>query len=96
QLCITGHALPQPVALCVLNESARKAPAEQIEKEVSTLLKSLNSKLEKHEQIEHCIFVKDEWTVDAGMMTPTLKIRRHSVEARYRGVIDQARQNRNP
>ncbi|WP_141731584.1 AMP-binding protein [Oligoflexus tunisiensis] len=90
QLCITGNTLPSPVALCVLTESARKQPQELILKEFSESLLRLNKKLDKHERINRCILIHEDWTVDGGMMTPTLKVKRHQVEAKYRHVISKA------
>jgi len=90
QLCVTGDSLSSPVALCVLTESARNQPQELILREFSASLQRLNKKLESHERIERCILIQEEWTIDAGMMTPTLKVKRHQVEAKYRGVISKA------
>ncbi len=90
QLCVTGDSLSNPVALCVLTESARNQPQDLILREFSASLLRLNKKLESHERIDRCILIQEEWTVDAGMMTPTLKVKRHQVEAKYRGVISKA------
>ncbi len=90
QLCVMGNALSSPVALCVLTESARNQPEALILREFSESLKRLNKRLEKHERIDRCILIQDEWTVDAGMMTPTLKVKRHQVEAKYKGVVSKA------
>jgi long-chain acyl-CoA synthetase len=90
QLCITGNMLPSPVALCVLTEAARKQPQDLILKEFSESLQRLNKKLDKHERINRCILIHEDWTVDGGMMTPTLKVKRHQVEAKYRQVISKA------
>lgn len=94
QLCVTGQSLPQPVALCVLNAAARQQPRDQVKQDMLAALKRLNSQLEKHEQIEQCILLDEEWTVDAGLMTPTLKIRRHTIEARYQELIHHAASSR--
>ena len=34
------------------------------------------------------MIVDDEWTTDNGLLTPTLKIKRDELEARYRPVVD--------
>ena len=90
QLCVTGQSLPQPVALCVLHQKHREQPSEVLINEMAEALKRLNKSLEKHEQIERCILLREEWTVDAGMMTPTLKIRRHKIEAKFQDLIAQS------
>jgi long-subunit acyl-CoA synthetase (AMP-forming) len=32
--------------------------------------------------------MKDEWTVDNGLLTPTLKVKRHNLEEHYEGLIN--------
>lgn len=90
QLCVMGAAMNRPVALCVLTDAARKRPQAIVTEDFTAALRRLNGKLDKHERIDHCILVRDEWTVDAGMMTPTMKIKRHSIESRYKNLIAQA------
>ncbi|MGM0477476.1 MAG: AMP-dependent synthetase/ligase, partial [Pseudomonadota bacterium] len=40
--------------------------------------------------IEYVIPVTDEWTVENGILTPTFKVRRHLVQARYSGALVSA------
>lgn len=94
QLCIMGHALPSPVAVCVLTEAARRHPEAFIVQEFHESLKRVNGKLDKHERIDHCILIQDEWTVESGIMTPTLKIKRHQVEKQYQGLVAQTISNK--
>ena len=46
--------------------------------------------LDDKDRIFTNIYGFQDWTVDGGMMTPTLKVKRHQVEAKYRGVISKA------
>jgi long-chain acyl-CoA synthetase len=36
------------------------------------------------------IVVKDEWTIDNGLLTPTMKIKRDVLEAKYKDLISQS------
>ena len=80
QVCIVGTGIPQPIALIVLSEVGRKLSKDNL---ISSLLKSVkevNKTLEKHEHIEKVVIMKEDWTMDNGLLTPTLKIKRNSVE----------------
>jgi long-chain acyl-CoA synthetase len=46
-------------------------------------LKQLNAQLAAHERLSHFVLVSEAWTVDNGCMTPTMKIRRNVLEARF-------------
>lgn len=57
---------------------------EQIQKEVNQVNKTLGS----HEQISRIRLVCEEWTPATGELSPTLKLRRSIVAAKYQHLID--------
>jgi long-chain acyl-CoA synthetase len=57
---------------------------EQIQKEVNLVNKMLGS----HEQISRIRLVCEEWTPATGELSPTLKLRRSIVAAKYQHLID--------
>jgi len=83
QVCVVGDGLPQPLALCVLSEAGRKEPREHLEGSLKRLLEETNQVLDKHEQLNGLVLVPEVWAVDNGFLTPTLKIKRASVESAY-------------
>ncbi len=87
QLCVLGADRAQPVALAVFKDVADEARA-QIEQRLQLALQQLNNTLESHEQLARIIVVFEQWTTDNGLMTPTLKIRRHEIERRYAKLVD--------
>ncbi|MWV13508.1 AMP-binding protein [Pseudomonas sp. R-28-1W-6] len=83
QVCVVGDGLPQPLALCVLSETGRKQPREQLEGSLKRLLDEINQELDKHERLHSLVLVPEVWAVDNGFLTPTLKIKRAIVEGAY-------------
>lgn len=93
-LCLVGAGLKQPVALVVLSEIGRKLPREQLEKELIASQEQVNATLEAHEEIAGIVVVKEPWSIDNGFLTPTMKIKRHSVEERYAGLVNELLDNK--
>ena len=87
QVCLMGSNLDQPLALIELSPAARLLPAEQVSTELQATLAHLNTQLQPHERISHFVLVREPWTVDNGCMTPTMKIRRNVLEARYTELV---------
>ncbi|WJN57189.1 AMP-binding protein [Pseudomonas sp. SO81] len=94
QVCVVGDGLPQPLALCVLSEAGRKESREQLEGSLKRLLEETNQVLDKHEQLNGLVLVPEVWAVDNGFLTPTLKIKRASVETAYSPHFDAWGQRR--
>ena len=88
QVCVTGSQLKQPIGLVVLSVEALKLPAADIEQSLLATLNEVNSTLESHAVLDCLIVMKDEWTVDNGLLTPTLKVKRHNLEDHYESLIN--------
>lgn len=93
QACVWGDAaMAQPLAMVVLAEHIRKAKdlAAQRERLTASLeahLDKVNAQLDPHEQLQKLIVMSDEWTVENGLLTPTLKLKRGAIEAKYAGQL---------
>ena len=83
QVCLMGSNLDQPLALIELSPAAREQSREQVTADLQQTLQQLNAQLQAHERVSHFILVREAWTVDNGCMTPTMKIRRNVLEARF-------------
>ncbi|GAC32531.1 AMP-binding protein [Paraglaciecola polaris] len=88
QVCVTGSQLKQPIALVVLSEDAQRQDKERLEKSLLDTLASVNSGLESHAVLDRLVIMKDDWTVENGLLTPTLKIKRHLLEDKYEALIN--------
>lgn len=83
QVCVIGSGLPAAMVLCTLAEQARNVEKPLIKHELNALLEEVNSTLEHHEQLARVIICKEEWTIQNGLLTPTLKIKRKNIDAQY-------------
>jgi long-subunit acyl-CoA synthetase (AMP-forming) len=88
QVVVTGSQLKQPIGLVVLSEEALKLPSEEIEQSLLATLNKVNGTLESHAVLDCLVVMKDEWTVDNGFLTPTLKVKRHNLEEHYESLIN--------
>ena len=91
QVCVLGAGMPAPVAVVVLSDAAEQEPRESVEESLETTLTDTNKRLESHERLSGMIIVDDEWTTENGLLTPTLKIKRDDLEARYRALVEEHR-----
>ena len=83
QICVAGLGLPQPILLGVASEVGKAKGNETLEAILSKRLDEVNKQLTGYKKISTVIITKDEWTVDNGLTTPTLKIKRNQVDKKY-------------
>jgi long-chain acyl-CoA synthetase len=87
QVCVTGTNLPQPIALLVLSEKARQHNKEGIVESLRKTLINVNSTLESHQRLDRIVIFKDEWSIENDLLTPTLKVKRHVIEEKFKSII---------
>ena len=80
QICVVGTGIPQPIALITVSELGKAKSKEDLSKGLIETVNQINPKFEKHEKIEKVVIMKEDWTVDNGLTTPTLKVKRNSIE----------------
>jgi len=94
QLCFVGTGLNQPIMLATLSADARTRPRADVERALTTDLDAVNATLEPHERIAKILIVSDTWGIDNGLTTPTMKVKRSQVEARYAELLQKESQSR--
>jgi long-subunit acyl-CoA synthetase (AMP-forming) len=87
QVCVTGLAIPQPLALVVLSEAAQKAPRENVETLLRQSLDTVNAALSGFERLKSLVVLSEPWSVENGILTPTMKIRRDVLARRYETLL---------
>ncbi len=92
--CVMGSGEPSAFAVVQLAEDLRKQLKKgsgdkgAIEAALSTLRANVNRQLEEHEQLAFLVVAKDEWAVENGFLTPTLKIKRAAIESAAAPHVD--------
>ena len=81
QVCVVGTGIPQPIALVVLSENAKKI--FNYKASIEETLIDVNLTLDKHEVVHNLIVVDDVWTVENKFLTPSMKIKRKNIEKKY-------------
>ena len=85
QVCVVGNGLPQPIALITLSEiGSNKEKSDLIVSSLTDTLQIVNLKLDSHERIHRVVVLHEEWTIENSLLTPTLKIKRKSIEKIYK------------
>jgi long-chain acyl-CoA synthetase len=89
QVCIVGTGIPQPIALVVVSELGKSKSKAILEQSLIGTLNELNPRLESFEKIAKVIIMEEDWSVDNGLLTPTLKVKRNRVEAIHKDRYGQ-------
>ena len=78
-----GIGTPSTPCLAVLSEVGVAKSKETLEKELSKRLEAVNKEVPGYKRIATMVVVKEPWTVENGLTTPTLKIKRNQVDKKY-------------
>ncbi|HAS8554675.1 TPA: AMP-dependent synthetase [Vibrio vulnificus] len=84
-MCLIGLGLPAPILL-VVPHNFPNFDRDRYERTTKRVIAKMNAELESHEQIKGVLMIKDPWSIDNGILTPTLKIKRHALEQKYHEV----------
>ena len=84
-MCLIGLGLPGPILLVVPHEFP-DFDRERYERSTARVIEKMNSQLESHERIQGVLMIKEPWSIDNGILTPTLKIKRHILEQKYHEI----------
>ena len=80
QSLVYGDNKPYLVCLIVLNPEHKNTNKEIIQEEIE----KINKNLPKIEKLKKFLIVKDQFTIENGTMTPTLKLKRYKIIKNYK------------
>jgi len=91
--CVAGANYPQPFAMLMLNADAAAksrdgAARAALEDALALHMASVNHALDPHEQLEVVVLMTQPWTIENGLITPTFKVKRSEIEARFGSQFD--------
>ena len=87
-VCI-GDARPYNVALIVLDPDVKAAYAgKNLEALVTEAIGNANAKLSRVEQVKRWTVLPDEWEPGGDELTPTMKLKRKPIAAKYADEIE--------
>ncbi len=83
---VSGVGQPAAYALVVLAEDVRPTTADpavraRIEQELGDLLAQVNRQLPDYEQLKMLVIAREPFSIENGLLTPTMKVKRAKVEA---------------
>ncbi|MDC0569451.1 long-chain fatty acid--CoA ligase [Candidatus Pelagibacter sp.] len=85
QSLVYGDNKPYLICLIVLNSEYESISEEEIKKDIN----ELNKNLSKIEKIKKFIIIKDQFTIENSLMTPTLKLKRYKIIKKYQKEIEK-------
>ena len=93
QALVSGPSMPQPFGIVVLSDAARVRAGAAVQLEAMTRsleahLERTNATLDPHEQLEKLVVTRDAWTIENGLLTPTMKVKRAAIEERYAARVE--------
>jgi long-chain acyl-CoA synthetase len=85
QSLVYGDNKPYLVSLIVLSKEYKNINEEQIQQEID----KINKNLSKIEKIKKFFIIKDQFTIENNMMTPTLKLKRYKIIKNYKKEFEK-------
>lgn len=93
QLCVMGSGLPTAMAVVVLSEDiANKMSKEEIADSLLKTAEEVNGQIEKHEVVGGICIVKKPWTIENGLLTPTMKVKRDKLEEKFLTLLESQKE----
>lgn len=86
QICVMGAGMDAPYGVMTLNPLLKEQPDSLIG-QLKELLLEVNRELKNHEKISKLLVTSQEWSIEGGFLTPTLKIKRAVIEKHYEDVL---------
>jgi len=86
QACVSGASMPQPYAIVVLSRNT--TPNDSVLRSLAAVRDQVNATLDHHERLQAIVVAREPWTVENGLLTPTMKLKRNAIEEKYAPYVE--------
>lgn len=83
QICVAGFGIASPILLAVPSERANSIDKDTLKQQLSNKLESVNKDQVSHRKVSTIVIMKEAWTPDNGILTPTMKIKRVKIDEKF-------------
>ncbi|NQX86345.1 MAG: AMP-binding protein [Flavobacteriaceae bacterium] len=80
RVCVVGSGAPAPIALIILSEQGKMKARDMLILSIEESLNKMKPLFETYEHIAKVVIMKEDWNIENGLTTPTLKLKRNSIE----------------
>lgn len=88
QRCLIGSGRASTIMLATLSPAGMKSEESELVSNLEAFLQVVNATLEPHEKLGGMIISRSPWTIENGLLTHTMKIKRDQIEAHFEPLID--------
>ncbi len=93
-VCVGGANQAATFAQIMLSDEALKETQNPearaaLENEIAQMLDEVNATLDHHERMQFAVIVNEQWSIENGFLTPTMKIKRNVLEEHYEPRIEK-------
>jgi len=85
QVLVYGDNKPYLVSLIVLSSDQKNLSNQKINEEIE----KINKNLSKIEKIKKYFIIKEQFSIENGMLTPTLKLKRYKIIQKYKNELEK-------
>ena len=93
QMCVAGFGIAAPILLVVPSEGANSIDKDTLKQQLNNKLESVNKDQVSFRKVSTIVIMKEAWTPENGLCTPTLKIKRVKIDEKFMSKYKQWHEN---